>query len=499
MTRPFAAVRSLPRFGALLLPLLALLALLALPLPAQAQDLRSEPVYPTVQSSAPAQDEEPIRIPRVTAQQENFYLAVSDAAQDSVDTQEILDQVRQSMDLSNAKILVGVDRKPNNLTGAAQLVRGLLLFGDSDALSDDWVENGQELGYVGKGWIVVGVMLPEAPGAPTEVSVEPGRNVTPVGSGAEDRIQRAGRQQFDAQNYSQGLIEVARASATELKAPKDSTTAKIIGFGVLGLIVVGAVLATLIARHRKNRAAAAMARSKRGDMLVELLRQRALRLEKDGARPAAGNPEGPSAQASTAIKTAIPPLNARARQLAEQYQDGGPLGADRLATMESAFADQEVLVAGSKALNSLLGSKFRNKDDWNAIVLTHRERLEDTAQFLNIPSVGQLECVPRLRALIIEHTNRLDEMRQWAGGSQQRNQTTAQVLDELWIMHQELQREHAAAVQQASAANLKLIDSLRERMLGDRAAKVCSDPLSILDRAYARAEELAVVKQQENS
>lgn len=495
MTRPFAAVRSWPRFGAaLLLPL----ALLALPIPAQAQDLRSDPVYPTVQSSALAEDEEPILIPRITAQQENFYLAVSDAAQSSVDTQEILDQVRQSMDLSNAKILVGVDKKPNNLTGAAQLVRGLLLFGDSDALSDDWLENGKELGYVGKGWIVVGVMLPETPGAPTEVSVEPGRNVTPVGSGAEDRIQGTGRQQFDAQNYTRGLIEVARASATELNAPKDSTTTKIIGFGVLGLILVATVIATLIARHRKHRAASALARSKRGDMLVELLRQRALRLEKHGARPAAGNPEGPSAQASAAISTAIPPLNARARQLAEQYQDGGPLDADRLATMESALADQEVLVAGSKALNSLLDSKFRNKDDWKAIVLTQRERLEDTAQFLNIPSAGQLECVPRLRTLIIEHTNRLDEVRQRAGGSRHRDQSTAQVLDELWVMRVDLQREQATAVQQARAAKLKLIDSLRERMLGDRAAKLYSDPLSIVDRAYTRAKELAVENPQEH-
>ncbi|WP_404287292.1 hypothetical protein [Glutamicibacter arilaitensis] len=495
MTRPFAAVRSLPRFGALLL---LLMALLALPNQAQAQDLRSEPVYPTVQSSAPAEDEEPVLIPRVTAQQENFYLAVSDAAQNSVNTQEILAQVRESMDLSNAKILVGVDKEPNNLAGASQLVRGLLLFGDSDALSDDWLENGKELGYVGKGWIVVGVMLPEDPSAPTEVSVDPGRNVTPVGSGAEERVQGAGRQQFESQNYTQGIIEVARASATELKAPRDSTTTKIIGFGLLGLIVVGTIIATFIVRHRKARAAAATARSKRGDMLVELLRQRALRLDSHGAPHDAGLAEGPSTQASAAISTAIPPLNARARQLAEQYQDGGPLDAGRLATMESTFADQEVLVEGIKVLNTLLGSKFKNKDDWNAIVLTHRERLEDTAQFLNIPSAGQLECVPRLRTLIIEHTNRLDEVRQWTGGSRQREKTTAQVLDELWLMRQELQREQSTAVQQARAANLKLVDSLRERMLGASAAKVYSDPLSAVNRAYTRAQEIAGKNQQVN-
>ncbi|PRB68184.1 hypothetical protein CQ011_14995 [Arthrobacter sp. MYb213] len=457
------------------------------------------PVYPTTESSAPAQDNESVLIPLISAQEDNFYLAVSDAAQGSVDQQAIVNQVRESMRATHAKILVGVDKKPNNLKGAAQLVRGLLLFGDSDALSDDWLEHGKDRGYVGKGWIVVGVMLPERAGAPTEVFVDPGRDVRAKAEGATERIRRAGQQYFDSQKYTQGIIEVSKASATQLQAPKKAMFRSWQGVRILALLVMGLVLVVFIMHRRKVRAKAANKRAQRGAQLVDLLRHRAFRLEKYRAPLPAGEPNGPTRRASEAINAAIPALNARALLLAQNYQDGGALRVEELARMEASLADQELLVAATKALNTLLEAKRGQSTDWKAIVITHRERLEDTAQFLNLDSVGQLHCLPQLRTMIIEHTNRLDEIQHWVQADASRQQSPVQVLDQLWQMRAELQQNHSAALTQAREARLEVVDSLRQRMDAHGARQVFSDPLTAVDAALVRAQTLKGENLQENS
>lgn len=475
------------------------LVLTILMLPLSAHAAQSQPVYPTTRSSAPAKDNESVLIPLISAQEENFYLAVSDAAQSSVDQQAILDQVRESMGATHAKILVGVDKKPNNLKGAAQLVRGLLLFGDGDALSDDWLEHGKERGYVGNGWIVVGVMLPERDGAPTEVFVDPGRNVRPKADGATERIQRAGQQYFDSQKYTQGIIEVSKASATELRAPKKAMYLSLQGWGVLALVALAAVIVVFIMHQRLRRAHAATKRAQRGQMLVDLLRQRALRLEKYRAPLPVAEPNGPSGRASEAINAVIPSLNARALLLAQNYQDGGALSIEELARMETSFADQELLIGATKVLNRLLEAKRGQSSDWNAIVLTHRERLEDTAQFINLDCVSQLDCLPQLRTLMIEHTNRLDRIQTWVQASGAPEQSPVQVLDELWRMRTELQENLSVAITQARDARLELVDSLRQRMDADGAREVFSDPLTTLDAALVRAQTLTGENLQENS
>ncbi|MCZ4149732.1 hypothetical protein BZG21_35605, partial [Escherichia coli] len=83
------------------------------------------PVYPSATPSDGAEDEGTVLIPSVTSQEGNFYLAVTDAALDDVDSERIMDQVRQAVGEQDAKILLGVDQEPNNLKGAAQLVRGM--------------------------------------------------------------------------------------------------------------------------------------------------------------------------------------------------------------------------------------------------------------------------------------------------------------------------------------------------------------------------------------
>jgi hypothetical protein len=271
------------------------------------------------------------------------------------------------------------------------------------------------------------------------------------------------------------------------------------GAGMLALLVLGVVIAAFIVHRRKVRAQAADQRAQRGQQLVELLRHRAFRLQKFQAPLPAGEPPGRSRRASESINAAIPVLNERAVRLAQNYQDGGALSVEELARMEACLADQELLVAATKALNTLLEAKRGQSADWKAIVLTHRERLEDTAQFLNLDSVGQLDCLPHLRTMIIEHTNRLDKIQNWVQASAPRQHSPVQFLDELWQLRAELQQNHSAALTQARGARVELIDSLRRRMDADGARQVFSDPLTTVDAALVRAHTLTGEHLQENS
>ncbi|MGO3509440.1 MAG: hypothetical protein ACTIND_09045 [Glutamicibacter arilaitensis] len=189
--------------------LLLVAGLNALSFPAQAAGETTEPVYPSAPPAQDSEDEGSVLIPSVTSQEGQFYLAVTDAALDNVDQEQIMDAVREAVAGQNAKILLGVDQEPNNLKGAAQLVRGMLLFGDSDAMADDWLENGKELGYVGKGWIAIGVMLPETSGDPVQVYVGPGRDVSETQPGGRDAVMEAGAAEFAAGDYTEGTIAVA--------------------------------------------------------------------------------------------------------------------------------------------------------------------------------------------------------------------------------------------------------------------------------------------------
>ncbi|MEF9982692.1 MAG: hypothetical protein RR762_14970, partial [Glutamicibacter sp.] len=230
MTRPRRLGPPVPR-RALLASMLAVclgLGLGAGSIPsltsAQAAQLEAPspaPVYPSATPGGDSEDEGTVRIPSVSSQEGNFYLAVTDAALDDVDSERIMDQVRAAVDGQDAKILLGVDQEPNNLKGAGQLVRGMLMFGDSDALSDDWLENGKTLGYVGEGWIAIGVMLPQEAGDPVEIAVDPGRDVRETAPGSQQRILEAGQGEFAAGDYTAGITAVALATTQQLQAPPD--------------------------------------------------------------------------------------------------------------------------------------------------------------------------------------------------------------------------------------------------------------------------------------
>ena len=58
----------------------------------------SEPVYPSASPNSESEDEDTILIPSVTSQEGKMYLAVTDTAIDDVDSQKIMDAVREAVD-----------------------------------------------------------------------------------------------------------------------------------------------------------------------------------------------------------------------------------------------------------------------------------------------------------------------------------------------------------------------------------------------------------------
>lgn len=493
MIRQFSLTRLRSAGCALLLAALCLI-----PAGAQANGTDAPPVYPSAQATAPAPEEQaPVRIPRISAQQENFYLAVSDAAAGSINNQQVLDALRPVLAESNSKILIGVDREPNNLSGAKQLVRGLLLFGDSDALSDDWIENGQSKGYVGKGWIVVGVMLPEKPGDPVEIAVEPGRNVRAAVPAAATRVQGAGAQEFSAQNYTGGLIAVASATATGYSSPKDLSQLKYWALGVLGILAIALLIGLWAARYRKRRAGAAAQRMSEAEGLCAKIRQQAPRLRKLQLPQLPLDPAGPSAIAFTQIRAVASEVNAHAQELASGYGLDEPIERAQLAALRSALTAQQALVRAIEHFNALLGSKARNELGWTRIVDTHRERLQDTAQFLDTPGASGLNIAPRLRAMLIEHTNALERAREWI--RTRKTRTSAAMLDELWALRRALQDEQRTALEQAAARRLNVAERLLGTMGPDRGAEHQSDAITDFEIACRIARNWSAEHGQEAS
>ncbi|MDR4534259.1 hypothetical protein [Glutamicibacter sp. PS] len=200
----------------------ALLALCAVSLicvgflsPAAAQTDAAEPVFPTAPSTDERDDAQAITFPDVVQQSEHVYLAVGDRV-DSVDAAGLVQRFERQAASRDVRILLGVDTHPTRLKGAAQLVRAMLMFGSTDALADDWVENGKRLGYVGKDWVVIGVLLPQQGTGTPEVDVQYGRNLT---HGA------AARQQVVLQ-ISEWFTEQQRTEAAALTLDAAITAAR---------------------------------------------------------------------------------------------------------------------------------------------------------------------------------------------------------------------------------------------------------------------------------
>lgn len=443
------------------------------------------PVYPSATPSDGAEDEGTVLIPSVTSQEGNFYLAVTDAALDDVDSERIMDQVRQAVGEQDAKILLGVDQEPNNLKGAAQLVRGMLMFGDSDALSDDWLENGKTLGYVGKGWIAVGVMLSEDPADEVEVFVDPGRDISETDPGSSQKILAAGDEAFRAGDYTAGITEVALATTQQLQAPPDRTLSKVIAVVVLAVAIVFMLAWAWRAKRRKAKKAAAAERLKQAELLESRIQQASRYLGRKPV-PDLGLPEqGRLAEAMAELEK----QRAGIQHGTQHAQDLDPgiavqeqVSEKQLADLRHRERELSLLRGAVQLAHDFAGRPRDSRESWASIFEYHRERLEDLALFLDLPGAGQLGCAQAARTVIITHTDELQLLRTRVGRRNTGAQDAPGILDRLWELRDELDGVLRDALAQAGQARLKVPQGLGERMAGRQPADAAleNDPIALL-------------------
>ncbi len=473
-------------------------ALCAYPLIAMAQPSAepqpsgsSQPVYPSASPSSETDDKGTIAIPSVTSQEGKMYLAVTDAAIDDVDSQKIMDAVREAVDGQNAKILLGVDKKPNNLKGASQLVRGMLLFGNSDAMSDDWLENGKTKGYVGQGWIAIGVMLPETKDGDVEVFVDPGRNVRETEPGSKDRILDAGAPSFEAGDYTAGISAVAISTTENLRAPLDKKIAVSIVVGVLLLIAAVIVFFALRGRRRAQLQAAARKRIKQVEVWESSMHQDLNALRRtpmnDATEPALNRSaatikeiqrqrEQAITQRSTELESA---LDASAEpQISEQQAHEIEQRAERLSLLRRAV----------ELARSLSGTASNSVKSWNQIIEQHHGGLKLLVQLLDTDGATALPVTPQVRTAIVTHTDALDQL-QARAKTKLTEQEAAHLLEELWALREELDSLIDQALAQSQGASMKVDAKLAEQLRAflPRAGANANDPISVL-RTFAPSD-----------
>jgi len=444
----------------------------------------SEPVYPSASQSSESEDEGTILIPSVTSQEGKMYLAVTDTAIDDIDSQKIMDAVREAVDGQHAKILLGVDKKPNNLKGASQLVRGMLMFGDSDAMSDDWLENGKTKGYVGEGWIAVGVMLPESPDGEVEVFVDPGRNVRETETGSKDKILDAGTKHFEAGDYTAGISAVAISTTENLRAPLDQKIAMGIVFGVLLLIAAVLVFFGLRQKRRNAVQAATKKRLKQAERWDASIQQDLNALRRT---PATAVDAGASNRSTQRIKEI---LAQRELALAENgcmsadMQDAiveGKISEKQAQQLEGQAEHLGLLRRATVLARNLSGAASNSVKSWNQIIEQHRGGLQLLVQLIDHEGATELQVAPQIRTAIVTHTDGLDQMHERAKGKPGPDAAT-QLLEELWVLRDELDTLIDLALSQSEAAQVKVDAKLVEQLRAflPRAGAKPNDPISVL-------------------
>ncbi len=444
MTRPLPRGRALVA-GLLLILFTCLIApntaIAATPAPSDG------PVYPEATEPSAEDDEGSVLLPTISAQEGNTYLAVTEAAQPLVDNQAILDAVREAMGESNAKLLIGVDKKPNSLKGAGQLVRGMLLFSDTSylALADDWLENGKTLGYVADGWIVIGVMLPEETGGTVEVAVDAGRDV----KGNRGQLVSSGVIAFAAGDYTEGINQVALTALDDLEAPADRTWMMYTALGVLGALILAVAVRAVSLSLRRKAIEAAQHRQKRAaelshELADSLKSLRTMTL----AEPVGQLAEQARGALGDAITSYLQTVQEPASTSPTASAGAQPeVSGAHLERLERNTEQAQLLTRGLKEFNSL----GNLRGELPRLISAHRKKLNEVAGLLEIPGAGELACEPELRRILVVHTLALEK----AGPED---------LDELWKLWRELHEVTHRALQQAAAARVKIPAQLRESL-----------------------------------
>ncbi|MGG5752741.1 hypothetical protein ACQ3I4_08965 [Zafaria sp. Z1313] len=494
--------------GSLRAATLALLlgAALAPTAPAAAETTTPEPpsspapVYPTADPEAPpAEEDEPLVFPGRTAESEHLFLSVADALEPRVDAAAVTSAL-EATDHHGAQLYLGVDGEPSSSSSAAQLVRGLLLFGETDALADDWLENGRRLGFVGDDWIVIGVIVPAEPGVPADVSIDMGRNMDVVADGGLEAIEAAGAEDFAAGRYTEALTRLAVAAGTGIQPRFDARpmlagAGVVLGAGLLGYWLVGV--------RRRSRADAVRSAERRGAALRGGIRAGAGRLREIAQRPPGPVPAIPSAtpgdaeaprdaairrDAATAGDAATAPAPGTFHAADEvpasvrlaRVLDGLAERADTelrraveldVGDVESLTAIRERVDAQVAALEGVLvlergGPAARQA--WERQFSAHAERLRLAADGLAVPGARALASAHELLAATVGHTTALDGLREEARRIASRLNRAGPygLLDRVDALRAELDAAFAAFTADAAGARIALPEEVQAQGRG---------------------------------
>lgn len=475
----------------LLVPVLGIF----LAVPAMADEQIYEPIYPVGPSSEPSngqgddKDKKTIRVPDLVAEEGNFHLAVIDSVQAQIDNQEVLDAVREIMGQSNAKIVVGVDTAGSVMEGgAAKFIRAMTMFGPTSylLLHDDWPESTDTKGYLQDGWIVIGLVLPDADGKGAEIAIDKAWNVTGDRSAALSRSVAALRPHMDRDDYTQAVIEAVRTATDELKAPQDFRGPLLVGLGVL--TVLAAVLVLVHRRRTRQRAEDARRVDRTGELFARLPAQ--LR-ELESCTPPESSLQagGIIQQRAELLGRAIAPLASFTRDALAQGPETAAPSAVALERLEEASGCQQELVAACSALNGLLSGVSRGHRRWAAIIAAHRDLLEGCATLLDRKELASLDSAARLRAHLITDTDALDEAQQWLNRPKSRSVEPAAMLERLWGLRLGLQTDLEQLLEQVKGTKIKLPQQLTKHLAGREQGKAGPlDDLAAIDRAAQRIE-----------
>lgn len=482
----------------LLVPVLGTL----LAVPAMADEQVYEPIYPMAPSGAPSDGQgknkgkNTIRVPDLVAEEGNFHLAVIDSVQAQIDNQEVLDAVRETMGQTNAKIVVGVDTAGSAMEGgAARFIRAMTLFGPTSylLLHDDWPESTDTKGYLQDGWIVIGLVLPDADGKGAEIAIDKAWNVTGDRSAALSRSVAALRQHMDRDDYTQAVIEAVRTTTDELKAPRDFSGQLqdyrgplLVGLGVLAVLATVLVLAHR--RRTRQRAEDARRVDRTGELFARLPAQ--LR-ELESCTPPESSLQagGIIQQRAELLGRAIAPLASFTRDALAQGPETAAPSAAALERLEEASGCQQELVAACSALNGLLSGGSRGHQRWAAIIAAHRDLLEGCATLLDRKELASLDSAARLRAHLITDTDALDEAQQWLNRPKSRSIEPVAMLERLWALRLGLQADLEQLLEQVKGTKIKLPQQVTKHLAGREQGKAGPlDDLATIDGAAQRLE-----------
>lgn len=464
--------------------LLALGALLAA-VPAMADSADAPPpVFPSG-SAEPEEDEGLVRLPGVIEQRGNFWLAVSESAQHDINSVKLMDGVAEAMGRTDAKILLAIDHEPVTVSGAAQLVRGMLLFGPTDALADDWLEHGKDRGYVNDGWIVIGVVLPEGQGA-VEVALDRGRNVREASDEAVEAVLQAGRDEWNTGNHTEAAIATVIQASIELPVSPNYGFWALGGAGVAATAVAG-ILLVRTARHRSLKSAAER-RRKADSEITSILRLSTSQNDWIRPWPATGS-TGPTAAAIEFLDRQLPQVAAEGNAMANALREPVPVSTAQLKSLQR---QRSVLQGAGEAngqLGDLVGKNLHARRAWIQLISRHRSLLAANVRLLESPGASRLENAAELRALNISHTDALDSIASTVKDGLGEGASVETFLDRLWDVRRELDEGFRRAVQ----GGIRIPDDLgaQLRLFGE--AHEDPDVIERLEWLQATVDTQAVV------